>query len=91
MVATIRCFKEREIVRYALLFLWEAIAKRKKVQFSEILKLTVNGGKLMQKRLQDLWQKEKLTRYIAQLTENARTVQNLARVDPRLHPCNPKQ
>uniref|UniRef100_A0A0R3QWF7 Transcription elongation factor, mitochondrial n=1 Tax=Brugia timori TaxID=42155 RepID=A0A0R3QWF7_9BILA len=86
IVATVRCLYARKIVTYAQLFLWDALSRQKKLPVAEIFKLARSAGKLLESRLNDLYKKESLAEYVAQLTQTARKDENLARLDPRLHP-----
>ncbi|KAM3719228.1 Transformation/transcription domain-associated protein [Dirofilaria immitis] len=86
IVATIRCLHARKIVVYAQLFLWDAFSRQRKLPAAEIFKLAQSAGKLLESRLNDLYKTESLADYIAQLTQTARKDENLARLDPRLHP-----
>uniref|UniRef100_A0A0R3RGM5 Non-specific serine/threonine protein kinase n=1 Tax=Elaeophora elaphi TaxID=1147741 RepID=A0A0R3RGM5_9BILA len=86
MVATIRCLYARKIVNYAQLFLWDAFSRQKKLPLAEIFKLSRNAGKLLESRLNNLYKTESLAERVAQLTQTARKDENLALLDPRLHP-----
>ncbi|CAG9537664.1 unnamed protein product [Cercopithifilaria johnstoni] len=86
IVATIRCLHARKIVTYAQLFLWDTLSRQRKLPVAEIFKLARNAGKLLENRLNDMYKTESLAEYVSQLTEMARKDENLARLDPRLHP-----
>ncbi|EJD75551.1 FAT domain-containing protein [Loa loa] len=86
IVATIRCLHARKIVTYAQLFLWDAYSRQRKLSVAEIFKLARTAGKLLENRLNDLYKAENLAEYVGQLTQMARQDENLARLDPRLHP-----
>ncbi|KAL3994636.1 FAT domain family protein [Acanthocheilonema viteae] len=86
IVATIRCLHARKIVTYAQLFLWDAFSRQRKLPVAEIFKLARNAGKLLENRLNNLYKADSLAECVAQLTQTARKDENLARLDPRLHP-----
>ncbi|VDK71443.1 unnamed protein product [Litomosoides sigmodontis] len=86
IVATIRCLHARKIASYAQIFLWDTISRQRKLPVTEIFQLAQSAGKLIESRMNDLYKAESLAEYVAELTQTARKDENLAHLDPRLHP-----